>query len=84
MKKQFEDIKKGLLEAIEYENGRISAKRNILLIAPLKKYSSKEIKKNKKIYIKNTKEHLSINKDNYVQFVLSGKIAASGICRLSF
>lgn len=45
MSKQFEDIKKGLLEAIDYENGKISAKRNVLSIAPLKEYSCKEIKK---------------------------------------
>lgn len=45
MGKEFEDIKKGLLEAIDYEKGNISARRKVLSIAPLKCYSSSEIKK---------------------------------------
>lgn len=45
MNKQFEDIKKGLLEAIDYENGKISARKSALSIVPLKKYSSKDIKR---------------------------------------
>ena len=45
MSKQFEDIKKGLLEAIDYESGKISARRSAIEIVPLKTYTSKEIKK---------------------------------------
>ena len=44
MNKQFEDIKKGLLEAIDYENGKITTRRNVIVITPLKKYTSKKIK----------------------------------------
>lgn len=45
MSKQFEDIKKGLIEAIDYEKGKLSTKRKLLAIAPLKTYTSKEIKR---------------------------------------
>lgn len=45
MGKEFEEIKKGLQEAIEYEKGNLITKRSFLSISPLKNYSSSEIKK---------------------------------------
>ena len=45
MNKEFEEIKKGLLEAIEFEKGNLSARKSSLKVAPIKNYSSNEIKK---------------------------------------
>lgn len=45
MGREFEDIKKGLLEAIDYEKGKLNSRRSFLAVAPLKKYTSKDIKK---------------------------------------
>jgi len=40
----FDDLKQGLQEAIDYEKGKGTAKKNSLRIAPVKKYTNTEIK----------------------------------------
>lgn len=44
MSKEFEDIKRGLLEAIEYEKGNLSTRKKTISIVPLKHYSSSKLK----------------------------------------
>ncbi|MGN0447941.1 MAG: helix-turn-helix domain-containing protein [Acutalibacteraceae bacterium] len=40
----FDEIKTGLNEAIEYEKGNLKAKKTVLSIEPVKKFTSSEIK----------------------------------------
>lgn len=40
----YDDIKKGLEEAIDYNRGKISAKKTIMTIAPLDSFSADDIK----------------------------------------
>ena len=44
MNSLFEDLKEGLQEAIEFEKGRISAKKTTYMIAPVKEFTSSEIR----------------------------------------
>ena len=44
MNKLLEDLEQGLQEAIDYEKGKGTAKKNSLRIAPVKKYTNIEIK----------------------------------------
>ena len=44
MKSLYEGSKQGLQEAIDYEKGKGTAKKNSLRIAPVKKYTNIEIK----------------------------------------
>ena len=41
----FDDLREGLQEAIEYEKGNGKAKERVLIINPVRKYNSNEIKK---------------------------------------
>ena len=41
----FEDLEKGLQEAIDFEKGRGKAKTTTLMIEPVKKYSNEDIKR---------------------------------------
>ena len=44
MNSLFEDLKEGLQEAIEFEKGRISAKKTTYMIAPVKEFNPSEIR----------------------------------------
>ena len=44
MNKLSEDLEQGLQEAIDYEKGKSTAKKNTLRIAPVKKYTNTDIK----------------------------------------
>ena len=44
MSSLYEDLKTGLQEAIDYEKGIGSARSTLLVIAPVKKYTNKEIR----------------------------------------
>lgn len=39
----YKDIKEGLLQAIEYENGNLAANATVLSFAPIEKFSANEI-----------------------------------------
>lgn len=45
MSKAFEDIKAGLLEAIDYEHGKLDANSKSIKVEELKEYSAKDIKR---------------------------------------
>lgn len=45
MSEMFDDIKAGLLEAIDYEKGKISANSKTITLHSLKSYSAKDIKR---------------------------------------
>ena len=45
MSKAFDDIKAGLLEAIDYEKGKLSANSKTITLHGLKNYSAKDIKR---------------------------------------
>ena len=44
----FDDIKTGLEQAIEYENGTLKAKKTTISVAPLEKFTSADIKQIRK------------------------------------
>ncbi len=44
MSSLFEDLKEGLQEAIDFEKGTGKAKTTVFMIAPVTKYSNKQIK----------------------------------------
>ncbi len=45
MSKMFEDLKAGLEEAIKIEKGELKGKKVTYIIAPIKKYTNKQVKK---------------------------------------
>ena len=57
----FDDLKQGLQEAIAYENGQGAARIKTYMIAPIKEYSSTEIREIR-MKAEMTKKHLSPRK----------------------